>query len=104
METLAAVAAVLAALAIAAMLFSNRKPKSYRVRIDEPDRQASNSITNPELQGREQPPLQPHADIIKALQAGNNIEAIKLYRDIHGFNLAEAKRAVDALAEEYQQP
>ncbi|MCZ2128263.1 MAG: hypothetical protein LC099_10890 [Anaerolineales bacterium] len=36
--------------------------------------------------------------IIEALQKGDKIGAIKIYRDITGEGLAEAKSAIDALA------
>ena len=40
----------------------------------------------------------PPADIVDALQAGQKITAIKLWRERTGIGLAEAKDAVDALA------
>ena len=39
-------------------------------------------------------------DILRLAQAGNKIEAIKLYREIHGVGLKEAKDAVEKLIEE----
>ena len=36
--------------------------------------------------------------VVAALQAGNEIEAIKIYRGLTGAGLAEAKRAVDEIA------
>lgn len=39
-------------------------------------------------------------DILRLAQAGNKIEAIKRYREIHGVGLKEAKDAVEKLLEE----
>lgn len=39
-------------------------------------------------------------DILRLAQAGNKIEAIKRYREIHGVGLKEAKDAVEKLVEE----
>lgn len=38
-------------------------------------------------------------DILRLALAGNKIEAIKLYREIHGVGLKEAKDAVEKLIE-----
>jgi ribosomal protein L7/L12 len=35
--------------------------------------------------------------VLEALRRGNKIEAIKLYRELTGTGLAEAKRAIDEL-------
>ena len=40
--------------------------------------------------------------IVELVQAGNQIQAIKLYRELTGVGLAEAKDAVDRLAEQYR--
>ena len=37
-------------------------------------------------------------DVLKLVQAGNKIMAIKMYREIHGVGLATAKEFVDELA------
>lgn len=39
--------------------------------------------------------------VIQLIQAGNQIQAIKLYREITGEGLAEAKDAVDRLSQTY---
>ena len=41
------------------------------------------------------------ARVIELVQAGKKIEAIKVYREIHGVGLAEAKDAVETLAAEH---
>ena len=40
--------------------------------------------------------------VIELLQSGNQIQAIKLYRELTGVGLAEAKDAVDRLAAMYR--
>ena len=40
--------------------------------------------------------------VIELLQSGNQIQAIKLYRELTGVGLAEAKDAVDQLAAMYR--
>jgi ribosomal protein L7/L12 len=40
--------------------------------------------------------------VIELIQAGNQIQAVKLYRELTGLGLAEAKDAVDQLAEMYR--
>lgn len=40
------------------------------------------------------------ADVVRLAEGGHKIEAIKLYREIHGGGLKEAKQAVEALAAE----
>lgn len=40
--------------------------------------------------------------MIELLQSGNQIQAIKLYRELTGVGLAEAKDAVDGLAAMYR--
>ncbi|HEY3115597.1 MAG TPA: ribosomal protein L7/L12 [Chloroflexota bacterium] len=40
------------------------------------------------------------ADVDALLQAGQKIAAIKLYREMHGVDLKEAKDAIDARARE----
>ncbi len=43
-----------------------------------------------------------HPRVIELVQSGNQIGAIKLYREITGLGLAEAKEAVDQLAQTYR--
>ena len=40
--------------------------------------------------------------IIEAIQAGQEIQAIKLYRELTGLGLAESKEAVDKLKDMYR--
>ena len=40
--------------------------------------------------------------VIELIQSGNQIQAIKLYRELTGVGLAEAKDAVDELAQMYR--
>lgn len=42
-------------------------------------------------------PSQPPAEVVAALQAGNVIEAIKLWRELYGSGLREAKDQVEEL-------
>jgi ribosomal protein L7/L12 len=46
------------------------------------------------------PPPQPSADpeILRLMQAGNKIAAIKRYRELTGVGLAEAQQAVERIA------
>ena len=42
-----------------------------------------------------------NAKVIQLIKAGNKIEAIKVYREIYNFGLAEAKDAVEKMEEKY---
>ena len=39
--------------------------------------------------------------VIELIQSGNKIEAVKLYRELTGYGLAESKDAVDRLEDTY---
>jgi ribosomal protein L7/L12 len=41
-------------------------------------------------------------DVARLVRLGRKIEAIKLYREIHGVDLKAAKSAVDAIVSHYE--
>ena len=42
------------------------------------------------------------ADVISMIRSGNKIDAIQMYRELHGTDLVTAKDAVEALAKKLQ--
>lgn len=42
-------------------------------------------------------PAQPTPDVMALIQSGRKIDAIKLYRELHGTGLKEAKDAIESL-------
>jgi ribosomal protein L7/L12 len=64
-----------------------------RVRVNRIDRMRQEGVSL--LEGQET-----EADVEQLIRMGHEIQAIKLYRDIHGVDLKTAKDAVEELAAE----
>jgi hypothetical protein len=58
---------------------------------------ATSSKTDGNERGEVEKLAEAPAEVVEALQAGNKIQAVKLYRQATGKSLAEAKAAVDDL-------